>query len=64
MKQKLILFTLLTGFITNSFAQNTSVFIKGGFNLANVSVKDDGSIDEAKALPSFHVGLQGDVPVI
>lgn len=64
MKQKLTLFILLTGFFVNSFAQQSSVFIKGGFNLANVSVKDDGSIDEAKALPSFHVGLQGDVPVI
>lgn len=46
------------------FAQKSSVFIKGGLNLANVSIKDDGSVDEAKTLPSFHVGLQGDVPVI
>jgi hypothetical protein len=64
MKQKLILSFLLTFFSLNSFAQQSSVFLKAGFNAANVSIKDDGSIDEAKMLPSFHVGLQGDVPII
>ncbi|MFT3844612.1 MAG: outer membrane beta-barrel protein [Lacibacter sp.] len=44
-------------------AQN-SVFIKAGLNLANVSISDNGSVDDAKVLPSFHVGLQGDFPVV
>ncbi len=64
MKQKLILLILFSGIYFNNFAQESSIFLKGGFNVANVSVKDDGSIDEANALPSFHIGLQGDVTVI
>lgn len=64
MKLKLTFFSLFMLCASLMFAQKSSVFIKGGFNLANVSIKDDGSVDEAKALPSFHVGLQGDVPVI
>ncbi len=64
MKLKLSLFSLFFLSASMLFAQKSSVFVKSGFNLANVSVKDDGSVDEAKALPSFHVGLQGDVPVI
>jgi hypothetical protein len=64
MKQNLILSFLLTGLIFNSYSQESSIFLKAGFNAANVSIKDDGSIDEAKMLPSFHVGLQGDIPVI
>jgi Outer membrane protein beta-barrel domain len=64
MKKKLIYLIVTCFFVNASMAQESAVFIKGGFNLANVSVKNDGSVDEAKALPSFHVGLQGDLPVI
>ena len=44
-----------------SYAQDGSAWIKGGFNLANVTVSSDGRIDDAKALPSFNVGIMGDV---
>ena len=52
-----------TFFISSSFAQESSVFLKAGLNLANVSVTDNGSIEEANMLPSFHIGIQGDLPV-
>lgn len=40
-----------------------SVHIKAGLNLANVSISDNGSVDEAKKLTSFQVGLVGDIPL-
>lgn len=64
MKLKLTFISLFMLCASMMFAQKSSVFIKGGFNLANISIKDDGSVDEARALPSFHVGIQGDLPVI
>lgn len=39
------------------------VILKGGLNLANISVTNNGKIDDAKMLPSFHVGLVADLPV-
>lgn len=35
--------------------------IKAGVNLANVSVTDDGRVDDANMLTSFQVGVLGDV---
>lgn len=64
MKLKLI-FLILTGLAAGSAsAQKSSVFLKGGLNLANVSIANDGSIDDAKTLLSFHAGLQGDIPIV
>lgn len=40
-------------------AQNSAI-IRGGLNLANVSVNDNGGIDDAKMLASFQVGVIGD----
>jgi hypothetical protein len=36
-----------------------SAQIKAGVNLANISVSDDGSVDDARQLASFHVGIIG-----
>ncbi len=44
-------------------AQKSSAILKGGLNLANVSITDDGRVDEAKSLASFHVGLIGDFAI-
>ena len=45
-----------------SFVQAQSgAQIKAGVNLANVSVTDDGNVDDANMLTSFHVGILGDV---
>ena len=37
--------------------------IRGGLNLANVSVTDNGRIDQANQLTSFQVGLLADIPL-
>jgi len=44
-------------------AQESSVYIKGGVNLANVSTTSSGRIDNANMLTSFHVGFMGDLPL-
>lgn len=49
----LFLFSLIYG-------TNAQVF-KAGVNLANVSITNDGDIDENKAIVSFHAGFSGDV---
>ena len=46
-----------------SRAQNSSAILKAGVNLANVSVTDDGAVDDAKNLTSFHVGIIGDLNI-
>lgn len=64
MKKKLsILFAFLTISTAALLAQKSSAIIKGGVNLANVSIQDDGTVDEAKMLTSFQVGIIGDLPI-
>ncbi len=43
-------------------AQKSGVYIKGGVNFANITVSDDGDIDDTKALTTFHLGLLADIP--
>lgn len=50
------------GFIA-ARAQESEFYIKGGLNIANVSVGSNGSIDDAKAIASFHAGLMADLPL-
>jgi hypothetical protein len=45
----------------NENEHKSGVILKGGLNSANVSVTDDGSAQDAKALKSFHVGIVGDM---
>jgi hypothetical protein len=47
--------------MSNAKAQHAQ--IKAGVNLANVSVADDGTVDDANMLTSFQVGITGDVHV-
>jgi len=56
----------------STFAQETStatkvnpggIYIKGGYNAANISVKKDGSVNDAKTLSTFNVGFIGDIPL-
>ncbi len=54
---------LLSIFSTTLIAQESSAFIKAGVNLANVSIQNDGTADEANMLTSFQVGIIGDLPV-
>ena len=46
-------------FMSNANAQNAQ--IKAGVNLANVSVADDGSVEDANMLTSFQLGITGEV---
>ena len=44
-------------------SQQSSVFVKAGVNLANISVDKDGNVDDARGIASFHAGLQADLPI-
>jgi hypothetical protein len=62
MKMRSALFVgsfLLVGFC--SMAQKAR--LEGGINLANVTISDNGKIDDAKMLSSFQVGIIGDFPL-
>jgi len=59
MKTKLLLAAVLLGSALTSNAQ----LLKGGVNLANVTITNDGSVDDNKMLTSFQVGFSGDVKI-
>lgn len=63
MKKKAIVLcsALLSLLVITSYAQKSSAILRGGANFANVSVSDDGDVDEAKSLTSFQVGVIGDL---
>lgn len=52
--------------LTISFAavSQVRVGVKGGLNLANISVDNEGSVDNKKTYPTFHVGVIADMPLI
>ena len=39
------------------------LYVQGGLNLANVSTNSNGSVNSAKTLASFNIGLKGDIPL-
>lgn len=48
------------------FVVNSSLkaqVLKGGINLANVTITNDGSVDDNKMLTSFQVGFTGDIKI-
>jgi hypothetical protein len=51
---------LLVSVVSLHAQKTSSAIIKAGVNFANVSVEDDGDIDDAKMLTSFQVGIIGD----
>lgn len=59
-KTMLALFALLTLAIGTQ-AQKSSAILRGGINLANVSNNDDGGYNDNRMLPSFQVGIIGDL---
>jgi len=63
MKQKLSLLSLGVLFILVGQAQKSRAILRGGLNLANVSVTDNGKVDDAKMLTSFQVGIISDLNV-
>lgn len=64
MKKKLLICGLLLSLsISFIHAQKSSAIIRGGVNLANVSVNGDGDIEDAKTLTTFQVGIIGDLNI-
>ena len=62
MKTKIVTLSMAALLLaTGAMAQSTQ--IKAGINLANISRTDDGRVDEANQLTSFHVGVVGDLPI-
>ena len=61
MKRKSILFLIVSLFIlSGTNAQKSSIILRGGLNLANVSISESGRVDDAKTLTSFQAGFIGD----
>ena len=56
-----VLFLLVISY--SAFTQQSRAILKAGINLANVSVTDNGNIDDANMLTSFQVGVLGDIHV-
>jgi hypothetical protein len=48
---------------TTPAANKGSFMIKGGVNLANISVTDNGRVSDANMLTSFHAGIGADLPL-
>ena len=62
MKRKLILFCVASFLILlNTSAQRSSIILRGGLNLANITVTEGGRVDDAKTLASFQAGFIGDI---
>lgn len=62
MKMKIVtLCTAAMVFGVTAMAQNAQ--IKAGVNLANISVTENGRVEDANQLTSFHVGLVADLPL-
>lgn len=57
--KKILLSTALSTAVLFAAAQSGQV--RAGINLANVSVTDNGRVDDANQLTSFQVGILGDV---
>jgi hypothetical protein len=57
----LVLFPLAVSY--TALSQQSNAILKAGVNLANVSVTDNGNIDDANMLTSFQVGILGDIHV-
>jgi hypothetical protein len=61
--KRLIYLFIISSFSTISFAQDGAAWLKGGVNFANVSYNNDGEVDDANLLTSFHVGIIGDITI-
>src|SRR5215208_132461 len=59
MKMKIISFCTAISLLTAT-ANAQSARLQAGVNLANVSVTDNGRVDDANMLTSFQVGIIGD----
>jgi hypothetical protein len=63
MKNQLILLSAITSLMTVTLHAQSTGQLRAGFNLANVSVNNNGKVDDANMLSSFQVGFIGNVPL-
>ena len=61
MKLKTFVLAVLLVSAASIHAQKSGIILRGGLNLANVTVSNDGNVDDAKALASFQAGVVGDI---
>jgi hypothetical protein len=61
MKMKSFYLVALATCVTISVNAQTTTRIQAGFNLANITVTDNGRVDDANKLTSFQVGLVSDM---
>ena len=61
MKKNILLVFPLMFTLLNINAQKSSIILRGGLNLANVTISENGRIDDAKTLTSFQAGFIGDI---
>ena len=45
------------------FKNRSSMQLKGGANFSNISISENGSVDKANTLSSFHLGVMVDLPL-
>ena len=60
-KTAIVGLALFSLFATTANAQKSSAIVKAGVNFANVSIDNNGRVDDAKALTSFQAGIIGDI---
>ena len=61
MKKSILLIISSLLILSNLDAQKSAVILKGGLNLANVTISENGRVDDAKTLASFQAGFIGDI---
>ena len=64
MKMKIVLVAASAVLLSSIVqAQKSFAILRGGVNLANVTITNDGSVDDNKSLTSFQAGILGDLYV-
>lgn len=63
MKKSIAVLMALAFFTIQATAQDNKIYVKAGFNLANVSTSNNGSYDKTNGLASFHAGFMADLPL-
>ena len=63
MKKNIFIILPLLFTLVSVDAQKSSIILRGGLNFANVTISQNGKVDDAKTLTSFQAGLIGDVNV-
>ncbi|HEX7905532.1 MAG TPA: porin family protein [Chitinophagaceae bacterium] len=64
MKMKFVALAVASILVTASLnAQKSFAILRGGVNLANITITNDGSVDDNKSLTSFQAGIIGNLYV-